>query len=118
MSATTLTTTYLRSLRDLISDDGLAASYQTMGAYRAALLRHIGQQLTTLDEVVDQELIPLEPAGWRAFLKEIGSFANCLVYGDVLAAKARALLRQRAVFRADAGPAPAPTVDIVTKEAA
>jgi len=105
VSATTLATTYLQSLRDLIADDAQAASYQSLGQYRAALLRHIRLQLTTLDEVVDQELIPLEPAGWRAFMQKVSSFANCLVKGDVLAAEARALLRKRAVFRASPEPA-------------
>ena len=108
MSTTTLTASYLHSLRDLIADDSQAASYQSLGQYRAALLRHICEQLVALDEVVDQQLIPLEPAGWRAFMTEVSSFASCLVHGDTLAGKARALLRRRAVF----SPAqPAPTAD-------
>lgn len=101
MSSTTLTASYLHSIRDLIADDSQAASYQSLGQYRAALLRHICEQLVTLDEVADQELIPLEPAGWRAFMTEVSSFASCLVHGDTLAAKARALLRRRAVFRSE-----------------
>lgn len=116
MSRITLTASYLHSLRDLIADDSQAASYQSLGQYRSALLRHIRLQLTTLDEVVDQELIPLEPAGWRAFMQKVSSFANCLVKGDVLAAEARALLRKRAVFRASLEPAT--NGEIVTKEAA
>jgi len=99
VSITTLTASYLHSLRDLIADDSQAAGYQSLGQYRAALLRHICEQLVTLDEVADQELIPLEPPGWRAFMSEVASFASCLVHGDTLAAKARALLRRRAVFR-------------------
>ncbi len=105
MSSTTLTASYLHSLRDLIADDSQAATYQSLGQYRKALLQHIRLQLVSLDEVVDQDLIPLEPAGWRAFMTEVSSFASCLVHGDVLAAKARALLRRRAVFRS-APPAP------------
>ncbi|MDN4057154.1 hypothetical protein QPK31_02840 [Massilia sp. YIM B02769] len=99
MSTTTLTASYLHSLRDLIADDGRAAAYQSLAQYRTALLTHICEQLVALDEVVDQDLIPLEPAGWRAFMTEVASFASCLVHGDTLAAKARALLRRRAAFR-------------------
>ena len=109
MSTTTLTASYLHSLRDLIADDGRAAAYQSLGQYRTALLTHICEQLVALDEVADQELIPLEPAGWRAFMAEVSSFANCLVNGDMLAAKARALLRRRAVFRIAADPIQSPT---------
>jgi len=106
VSPTTLTASYLRSLRDLVADDNHAATFQSMGQYRKALQQHIRLQLANLDEVVDQELIPLEPAGWRAFMNEVASFASCLVHGDTLAAKARALLRRRAVFQ-PAQPAPA-----------
>jgi len=108
VSSTTLTASYLHSLRDLIADDSQAAGYQSLGQYRTALLRHICEQLVTLDEVVDQDLIPLEPPGWRAFMSEVASFASCLVHGDTLAAKARALLRRRAVFRVAAEPACGP----------
>ena len=108
MSSTTLTASYLRSLRDLVADDSHAATFQSTGQYRKAILQHIRLQLVNLDEVVDQDLIPLEPAGWRAFMTEVSSFASCLVHGDTLAVKARALLRRRAVFRVAAEPVCAP----------
>jgi hypothetical protein len=39
----------LASLRRLIADDGHAASYQTLGQYRSALLAHLGQLAASID---------------------------------------------------------------------
>ncbi len=85
-----------RSIRDLLTDDSYAISFQSLVQYRSALLDELDKTLGQTDPISEKELINLETS-LRVTANSLDHFGQCHEVSPVLLRRAAAfILKQEA----------------------